>query len=137
MPSSFNDWSRLVTKHVLDDPAGFSELVNRLEVCEHAGSKSAAAAMGFLLGKAGSIPEKEEPSVYDDVVDVLDQMGWRSDGKGLEACEAADKIFGIIYQWIDKTLEEDGYPEAEEMTEAEWNTRKVIMEAFANKMPPL
>lgn len=129
MPSSFNEWSRLVTKHVLDDPAGFSELVNRLEVCEHAGSKKAAAAMGFLLGKAGGIIEKEEASVYDDVVEVIEQ--------GMEACEAADKIFGIIYQWIDKTLEEDGYPEAEEMGGTEWNTRKVIMEAFANKMPPL
>lgn len=129
MPSSFNEWSRLVTKYVLDDPAGFKELVDRLEVCEHAGSKKTAAAMGFLLGKAGGVIEKEEHSVYDDVVEVIEQ--------GMEACEAADKIFGIIYQWIDKTLEEDDYPEAEEMIDGGYNVRMLIREAFANKMPPL
>lgn len=135
MPSSFNDWSRLVTKHVLDDPAGFNELVKRLEVCEHAGSKKTAAAMGFLLGKAAGAEgaEEEEQSVYDDVLGIIDGV----DRGYVESCEATDKIFGAIYQWIDKTLAEDGYPEAEEMADGDYNVRMLIREAFANKMPPL
>lgn len=133
MPSSFNDWSRLVTKHVLDDPAGFNELVNRLKVCEHAGSKACAAAIGFLIGKEGSSVEEEEHNVYADVVDIVETV----DAGHMESCEATDKIFVTIYQWIDKTLAEDGYPEAEEMADGDYNVRMLIKEAFANKMPPL
>lgn len=133
MPSSFNDWSRLVTKHVLDDPAGFNKLVERLEVCEHAGSKKTAAAMGFLLGKAAGAVEEEEQGVYEDVLKIVDGV----DTGYVESCEATDKIFGAIYQWIDKTLAEDGYPEAEEMADGDYNVRMLIRETFADKMPPL
>jgi len=124
--SSFNAWSQLVTKYVLDDPTGFKKLTERLRQAgvEHASSKAAAAAMGFLMAKAGA----DGGNVYEDVASIIEN--------NTDAVEAADKVFSLIYQWIDKTLKEDGYPPAETDDEGP-NTRQLIAEAFANKMPPL
>lgn len=131
--SSFNAWSQLVTKYVLDNPTGFKELAERLKQAgvEHAGSKAAAAALGFLMAKAGD----DGGNVYDDVVGAIEHA---MDPGGTDAAETADKVFSLIYQWIDKTLEEEGYPSASiDEGGAGANTRHLIAEAFANKMPPL
>jgi len=124
--SSLNAWSQLVTKYVLDDPMSFKKLTERLGQAgvDHAGSKAIAAAIGFLMAKEGD----DGGNVYEDVASIIES--------NTDAVEAADKVFGLIYQWIDKTLEEDGYPPAETDDEGP-NTRQLIAEAFANKMPPL
>lgn len=133
MDSSVEAFSQVVTKYVLGSQDRFNELKKRLTMCEHAMSKAGAAALGYLIAmEEKEEEEKEEPTVYDDVVDVL----YRVDEGHVGPCEAADKIFSIIYQWIDKILEEDGYDAACDGVVPP-NTRTVILEAFANKMPPL
>ena len=97
--SSFNAFSKVVTKHVLGSQEQFNELKERLAMCEHATSKAGAAALGYLM----AMEEKEKtPSVYDQVL-------YEVESHGEDSMVRTVAIFTAIYQWLDEALKEDGY----------------------------
>ena len=98
MESSFNEFVKIITKHMLDDPQKLTELKERFEVLEHAQSKAGAAALGYLIGKAEK--EKEDLDVYDQTLNVI-----RENKENEWIC--ADQIFTLIYKWLAKELEDN------------------------------
>ena len=111
----------IVTKHVMDDPETFNSLRQRFEMCEHAKSKAAAAALGYLI----AIDEinQAQQSVWKTVFDLIDNMEHNSDDTTL-------LIFQAIYQWIEKELDAKGYVEPNE-------TRDVMRDMFADYIEPI
>jgi hypothetical protein len=98
MESSFNEFAKIITKHVLDDPQKLTELKERFEVLEHAQSKAGAAALGYLIGKAEK--EEENSDVYDQTLNII-----RENRENEWIC--ADEIFTLIYKWLAKELEDN------------------------------
>lgn len=97
--SSFNAFSKVVTKHVLGSQEHFNELKDKLAMCEHATSKAGAAALGYLI----AMEEKNNISnVYDKVVEQVEND--RAD-----SLARTDQIFLAIYEWLDEALKDDGY----------------------------
>ena len=100
MDKSFNQFSKVVNKHVLGKGEEFVRLKDKLEMCEHATSKAGAAALGYLMAMEEMEELKSEAgfSAYDKVLEVVD---------GLITCDgnyyaesACDEIFTIIYEWL-------------------------------------
>jgi hypothetical protein len=97
MESSFNEFAKIITKHVLDDPQKLNELKERFEVLEHAQSKAGAAALGYLIGKAEKA--EEDLDVYDQTMNII-----RENRENEWIC--ADAIFTLIYKWLAKEFED-------------------------------
>lgn len=112
---------KLVTKYVFDDPDTFTALRNRFEMCEHAKSKAAAAALGYLI--AIDETNQAQQSIWKTVFDLIDNMEHDSDDTTL-------LIFQAIYKWIEKELNTNGYVEPNE-------TRDVMRDMFADYIEPI
>jgi len=112
MESSFNEFSKVVTKYVLGSQERFNELKERMEMCEHATSKAGAAALGYLI----AMEEKESRNIYDVVLEQVE-----NDGE--DSCVRTEAIFLAIYKWLDQKLENEGYLE-------EGGVRSTLHEAF-------
>jgi hypothetical protein len=108
MDKSFNQFSKVVNKHVLGNQEEFTRLKDKLEVCEHATSKAGAAALGYLMAMEEMEELKSEAgiSVYDKVKAVVDSL-IACDGN-YYAESACDEIFTTIYEWLDDELERVG-----------------------------
>ena len=109
MDKSFNQFSKVVNKHVLGNQDEFTRLKDKLEVCEHATSKAGAAALGYLMAMEEMEELKSEAgnSVYDKVLEVVDGL---ISANGQHFAESAcDEIFTIIYEWLDRILAAEGY----------------------------
>ena len=113
MEPSFNEFSKVVTKHVLGAQERFNELKERMEMCEHATSKAGAAALGYLI----AMEEKESRNIYDVVLEQVE-----NNGEG--GCVRTEAIFAAIYKWLDGRLAEEGY------FDDEGTSRSVLHEAF-------
>jgi hypothetical protein len=115
---TFNEFSRVVTKHVLGGQERFNELKQRLEMCEHANSKAGAAALGYLI----AMEEKNDGknSIYDLVLEQVEGDG--------DSMNRADAIFSAIYKWLDKKFAEDGFLSSD-------GVRIDLHEAFEPHMP--
>lgn len=111
----------IVTKHVMDDPKTFDALRQRFEMCEHAKSKAAAAALGYLIA-IDEINEAQQ-SVWKTVFDLIDNMEHDSDDTTL-------LIFQAIYKWIGKELDAKGYTEPDEI-------RGIMHSIFADYIKPI
>jgi regulator of sigma D len=118
MDSSFNAFSKVVTKHVLGSQERFNELKERMEMCEHATSKAGAAALGYLI----AMEEKENaPNIYDQVLYEVE-----NDGK--DSMARTDAIFTAIYKWLDAILDEEDYDQDDYI-------RKLLSGRFNQYMP--
>ena len=95
----FNAFSKVVTKHVLDNPEEFNKIKERFEMLECATSKAGAGALGYLMAKAEE-EEGEEQDVYDQTLNVI-----RENRENEWIC--ADAIFTLIYKWLAKELEDN------------------------------
>ena len=113
---TFNEFSRVVTKHVLGGQERFNELKQRLEMCEHANSKAGAAALGYLI--AMEEKEAESRNIYDVVLEEVEN-------NGEDSMIRTDAIFTAIYKWLDNALEEDGFDASD------GSSRGVLRESFA------
>ena len=108
---SFNQFSKVVNKHVLGNQDEFTRLKDKLEMCEHATSKAGAAALGYLMAmeETEELESEAGNSVYDKVLEVVDGL---ISANGQHFAESACyEIFTIIYEWLDKELENGGYGE--------------------------
>jgi hypothetical protein len=118
MDSSFNAFSKVVTKYVLGSQERFNELKGRMEMCEHATSKAGAAALGYLI----AMEEKNDGknTIYDLVLEQVED--------DVDSLSRTDAIFTVIYKWLDKALAEEGY-------EDDAYLREFIVTKFSPYMP--
>jgi hypothetical protein len=107
--NSLSQFAKAVTKHVMGNQDEFNRLKSKLEMCEHATSKAGAAALGYLLAMEEMEELKSEAgiSAYDKVFDVVNDL-INCNGQYF-AESACDEIFTIIYEWLDKKLEDEGF----------------------------
>jgi hypothetical protein len=115
---TFNEFSRVVTKHVLGGQERFNELKQRLEMCEHANSKAGAAALGYLIAMEEKNDGKE--TIYDLVLEQVEDDA--------DSLSRTDAIFSVIYKWLDEKFAEDGFLSCD-------GARIVLHEAFDPYMP--
>jgi hypothetical protein len=97
---TFNEFSRVVTKHVLGGQEKFNELKQRLEMCEHANSKAGAAALGYLIAMEEKNDGKE--TIYDLVLEQVED-------DAVDSMNRTDSIFTVIYKWLDEKFAEEGF----------------------------
>ena len=119
MDSSFNAFSKVVTKYVLGSQERFNELKGRMEMCEHATSKAGAAALGYLI----AMEEKNDGknTIYDLVLEQVED-------DAVDSMNRTDAIFTVIYKWLDEKFAEDGFLSCD-------GARIVLHEAFDPYMP--
>ena len=116
---TFNEFSRVVTKHVLGGQEQFNALKQRLEMCEHANSKAGAAALGYLI----AMEEKNDGknTIYDLVLEQVED-------DAVDSMNRTDSIFTVIYKWLDKKLVEEGWA-------VDNSVREMLHKAFDPYMP--
>ena len=105
------DFIQAINEHVMGDCSEFTALKKRFKDFDTCADQPAAAALGYLIAKAeleAAKEEEEEPDVYDEVVEVirkyLHPLG------PISIHTAADEIFTLIYEWLDKGLKAKGHP---------------------------
>jgi hypothetical protein len=118
--NSFNEYSKLVTRYVLDDPKEFSKLKKRLEMMDCANSKTTAAALGYLMAK--SEEELDNQGIYSQIVEIIEN-------NDEDELVRTDAIFSLIYQWVDDALFAEGF-----IKEAE-SVRSFIKKLFTSCIP--
>lgn len=92
-----------ITKHVMGDRQEFDELKKRFEGMDD-WSTSTAAALAYLIAKDELKAEKEEePDAYDKVVEIINRFD-NQRVNSLSPHSAADQIFTLIYEWLNKEL---------------------------------
>ena len=94
-------------------------------------TKEAAMAFGYLLGREDAIKEElfPEPSIHERVITVIEQFS----NYEFDEEHAADLVFGLIYKWLDKVLEDESYDPHEFNDES---ARYVLAEAFQPFVKP-
>lgn len=116
----FISTNRLVSMAM--DKAGFSEMKELREqfaAFDLCADKRAAAIFGYLLAKEEANAEPAYTDVYDKVCAVLELY---EEGSYGEVTDAADKVFSMIYKWLNKQ---------------EGLDKEVLKEKFANCLPPV
>lgn len=94
---------------------------NAASICN---SKEIAMAYGYLMGKEDAKKEAPfEPPVNEQVISVIEQC---CNGE-YDSEYAADLVLGLIYKWLDKVFENEGYDPHEFNDEG---ARQVLAEAF-------
>ena len=69
-------------------------------------TKEAAMAFGYLIGQEDAKKEASfKPSIHEQVATVIEQC---NDGE-FDSEYAADLVFGLVYKWLDKVYEDQGY----------------------------
>jgi hypothetical protein len=93
-------------------------------------SKEIAMAYGYLMGKEDAKKEAPfEPSIYEQVLSTICQCC----DIEFDPEHAADLVFGLIYKWLDKVFEDEGYGPHEFNDEG---ARYVLAEAFQPLVKP-
>ena len=98
-----------ITKHAMGDRSEFEVLKERFkEDFYWCADKSVAAALAYMIAKdelEAAKEEEEEPDVYDEVVEVLNNFYPLF---GVSPHTTADEIFTLIYEWLDGELAKPG-----------------------------
>lgn len=105
-----------------------AEIIDAAFICK---TKEAAMAFGYLLGQEDAKNEVSflDPSVREQVVSVVEQF---SDGE-FDQDYAAQLIFGLVYKWLDKVYEDQGYASH---GDDEFSTRWYLADAFQPFVKP-
>ena len=106
------------------DKAGSAEmkaLKEQFAAFDLCADKRTAAAFGYLLAKEEASDEPLPPSeaIYDKVCACRELY---EEGTYDDVTDAADKLFGMIYKWLNKQ---------------EGLDKEVLKEVFANCLPPV
>jgi hypothetical protein len=97
-----------ITKHVMGDCSEFTALKKRFKDFDVCLDQSTAAALAYLIAKdeleaKEEEEEEEEPDVYDKVVEIINRFD-NQRVNSLSPHSAADQIFTLIHEWLDKEL---------------------------------
>ena len=103
------DFIQAITKHVMGDCSEFKALRERFQGdLRWCSDKSTAAAIAYLIAKDELEAEKEEEEeeelgVYDKVVEIINRFD-NQRVNSLSPHSAADEIFTLIHEWLNKEL---------------------------------
>ena len=87
-------------------------------------TKEIAMAYAYLMGKEDAKKEAPfEPSIYEQVLSTIYQCC----DIEYDSEHATDLVFGLIYKWLDKVFEDEGYDPHEFNDKS---ARYVLAEAF-------
>lgn len=97
-----------ITKHVMGDRSEFDALKERFQKDLHwCADKSVAAALAYMIAKdeleAVEEEEEEEPDAYDKVVEIINRFD-NQRVNSLSPHSAADQIFTLVHEWLNKEL---------------------------------
>ena len=98
-----------ITKHVMGDRSEFDALKERFqEDLNWCSNQSVAAALAYMIAKDELGAEKEEEEeeeldVYDKVVEIINRFD-NQRVNSLSPHSAADQIFTLIHEWLNKEL---------------------------------
>lgn len=122
--NSIDDFLRLATKYVMDDPKQFNELKERFIACEHAKSKAGAAAIGYLIGKDEARLNKD---IWETIFNLVES---NTEGSvyTADSTNTTDAIIQAMYKWLDSSFEEAGFDD-------ESHTRGTLYNLFAQWLP--
>lgn len=121
--NSIDDFLKLATKYVMDDPKQFNELTERFIACEHAKSKAGAAAIGYLIGKDEARLNKD---IWETIFNLV-KSNAEDDAYAVSA-NTTDAIIQAMYKWLDSSFEEAGFDD-------ESHTRGTLYNLFAQWLP--
>lgn len=115
--SSYRLVSMAIDKSSSPEVKALKEQFAAFDLCA---DKRTAAVFGYLLAKEQTEPQPEEATaVYDKVCALLELY---EEGEYGDVTNAADKLFGIIYKWLDKQ---------------EGLDKDVLQDVFASCLPPV
>jgi hypothetical protein len=95
-----------ITKHVMGDRSEFDALKERFQNdLSWCSNQSVAAALAYMIAKdeLEAKKEKEEPDAYDKVVKIINRFD-NQRVNSLSPHSAADQIFTLIHEWLNKEL---------------------------------
>lgn len=121
--NSIDDFLRLATKYVMDDPKQFNELKERFIACEHAKSKAGAAAIGYLIGKDEARLNKD---IWETIFNLV-KSNAEDDAYAVSA-NTTDAIIQAMYKWLDSSFEEACFDD-------DSRTRGTLYNLFAQWLP--
>ena len=121
--NSIDDFLRLATKYVMDDPKQFNELKERFIACEHAKSKAGAAAIGYLIGKDEARLDKD---IWETIFNLV-KSNAEDDAYAVSA-NTTDAIIQAMYKWLDSSFEEACFDD-------DSRTRGTLYNLFAQWLP--
>ena len=100
------DFIQAINEHVMGDVDEFCRLTERFKSFNGC-ANPAAAALGYLIAKdeleAEKEEEAEESDAYDKVVEIINRFD-NQRVNSLSPHSAADQIFTLIYEWLNKEL---------------------------------
>jgi len=100
------DFIQAINEHVMGDVDEFCRLTERFKSFNGC-ANPAAAALGYLIAKdeleAKKEEEEEEPDAYDKVVEIINRFD-NQRVNSLSPHSAADQIFTLINEWLNKEL---------------------------------
>lgn len=121
--NSIDDFLRLATKYVMDDPKQFNELTERFIACEHAKSKAGAAAIGYLIGKDEARLDK---NIWETIFNLVKSNA--EDDAYAASTNTTDAIVRAMYKWLDNSFEEACFDD-------DSRTRGTLYNLFAQWLP--
>ena len=121
--NSIDDFLRLATKYVMDDPKQFNELKERFIACEHAKSKAGAAAIGYLIGKDEARLDKD---IWETIFNLVKSNA--EDDAYAASTNTTDAIVRAMYKWLDNSF-------AEACFDDDSRTRGTLYNLFAQWLP--
>jgi len=121
--NSIDDFLRLATKYVMDDPKQFNELKERFIACEHAKSKAGAAAIGYLIGKDEARLNKD---IWETIFNLVKSNA--EDDAYAASTNTTDAIIQAMYKWLDSSFEEACFDD-------DSRTRGTLYNLFAQWLP--
>lgn len=114
MAYSLGELCRLVTKYTLcpdmTEPS-LSELKKRFAGFDWCADKATAAAFGYYAAMEEFNGKK---TIAKDIHDQCTLVIEDAQGKAINSLEAADRLFTLIYHWLDDALATEGYDSPEE-----------------------
>ena len=122
--SSIDDFLKLATKYVMDDPERFNELKERFVACEHAKSKAGAAAIGYLICRDEARLDKD---IWETIFNLVES---NTEGSSCTAdsTNTTDAIVRAMYKWLDNSFEEACFDD-------DSRTRGTLYNLFAQWLP--
>lgn len=133
MADSLEELCRLATKYALcpemAEPS-LSELKKRFAGFEWCANKATAAAFGYYAAMEEINGKKAiTKDIYAQCTAVVDD----AQKLALNSGEAADRIFTLIYHWLDKELENEGWDTIEDTDSFRHDLHRLFKDKLINE----
>jgi len=132
-PESLDELCRIVNKYALcpemTEPS-LSELKKRFAGFEWCKDKATAAAFGYYAAMEEFNGKKTiTKDIYEQCTSVVED----AQKLALNPGETADRIFTLIYHWLDKELESEGWDDVEDTNSFRHDLHRLFQDKLINE----